>query len=193
MPYTLPINSPAPPFKLLGTDNRFYTLESFKEAPYLVIFFTCNHCPYVIGSDEYTRSLVNKYDSYRVKWVGINSNSAQTYASDSFDNMVLRMKEHKFPWVYLHDKTQEIAKAYGALRTPQFYLFDQDRLLRYDGRSVDNPRLIEKASSFDLDRALGELVAGQKISTPLTNPIGCNIKWEGKDPHWMPLDACDLI
>jgi len=79
-----------------------------------------------------------------VKFVGINSNSEKTYAEDSFDNMVKRMKENKFPWVYLWDKTQKIALAYGALRTPHFYVFDSNRKLIYTGRGVDNPRRLTR-------------------------------------------------
>jgi hypothetical protein len=103
------------------------------------------------------------------------------------------MEEHKFPWVYLHDETQEIAKFYGALKTPHFFVFDENRKLVYTGRGVDSPRDTSKMMVNDLDRTLIELIYGKKISIPLTNPIGCNIKWEGKDAHWMPAEACDLV
>lgn len=107
--------------------------------------------------------------------------------------MVARMKANKFPWVYLRDQSQEVAKAYGALRTPHFYVFDQERKLVYTGRGVDNPRNTAKMTVNDLDNALEELVAGQAVTVPVTNPIGCNVKWEGQDAHWMPPEACDLI
>jgi hypothetical protein len=107
--------------------------------------------------------------------------------------MVERMKTHKFPWVYLYDEPQQLAKAYGALRTPHFYVFNKERILVYTGRGVDNPRDTSKMSVNNLDLALEELTSGKPISVPLTNPIGCNIKWDGKDAHWMPPDACDLI
>ena len=103
------------------------------------------------------------------------------------------MNNHKFPWLYLYDKDQSVAFAYGALRTPHFYVFDQNRKLVYTGRGVDYPRDITKITVNDLDRALGELTSGKKISVPVTNPIGCNVKWEGKDAHWMPPEACDLV
>ncbi len=103
------------------------------------------------------------------------------------------MKEHQFPWVYLHDASQDVARAYGALRTPQFYVFDQDRKLVYTGRGVDSPRDTSQMTVNDLEKALIELLAGQAISTPLTNPIGCNVKWDGQDAHWMPAEACDLV
>ena len=107
--------------------------------------------------------------------------------------MVKRMEEHKFPWVYLHDESQEVALAYGALRTPHFFVFDEERKLVYTGRGVDNPRDTSKMTVNDLDNALAELTAGKPITTPVTNPIGCNVKWDGKDAHWMPPEACDLV
>lgn len=193
MSFTLPIGAQAPDFHLPATDGKTYSLDSFSASPYLVISFTCNHCPYVIGSDEVTRQTVEKFKDKGVAFVGINSNSEKTYAEDSFENMVKRMEEHHFPWIYLRDETQETAKAYGALRTPHFYVFDHERKLVYTGRGVDSPRDAEKITVNDLDRTLDELTSGRSISVPLTNPIGCNVKWEGKDAHWMPGDACDLV
>ena len=86
-----------------------------------------------------------------------------------------------------------VARAYGALRTPHFFVFDHALKLVYTGRALDNPRDTSKATINDLDRALADLVAGVPIRTPLTNPIGCNVKWDGKDAHWMPPEACDLV
>ena len=159
----------------------------------MVVFFTCNHCPYVINSNELTRETALKFQDKGVTFVGINSNSAKTQPEDSFENMVAELDEKKFPWVYLHDETQGVAKAYGALRTPHFYVFDEDRKLIYTGRGVDNPRQPEKVTVNDLDRVLTEKTEGKEISIPLTNPIGCNVKWDGKDAHWMPPEACDLV
>jgi len=193
MAFTLQLGKQAPDFKLPATDGNTYQLSDFDDAEVLVIFFTCNHCPYVIGSDEVTRKTVNKFAPQGVKFVGINSNSKNTYAEDDFQHMVARMKKHKFPWLYLYDESQEIAKAYGALRTPHFFVFDKDRKLIYTGRGVDNPRDTSKMTVNDLERALKEHLAGKPVSVPLTNPIGCNVKWEGKDPHWMPVEACDLV
>jgi peroxiredoxin len=178
---------------LPATDGKIYSLESFANSKYLVVFFTCNHCPYVIGSDEVTRETVEKFLSKGVSFVGINSNSSNTYTEDDFEHMVLRMNEYKFPWIYLHDKLQDIALAYGALRTPHFYVFNENRILVYSGRGVDSPRDASRITVNDLDRVLTELTQGQKISIPLTNPIGCNVKWDGKDAHWMPVEACDLV
>lgn len=193
MGFTLSIGSAAKDFSLKGTDGKIYTLKDFAEARVLVVFFTCNHCPYVIGSDEVTRKTAEKFASQGVKFVGINSNSKNTYAEDSFEGMVERMNEQKFPWVYLYDETQDVARAYGALRTPHFFVFDKDRKLVYTGRGVDTPRDTSKMTVNDLENALVELLAGKEISVPETNPIGCNVKWDGMDQHWMPPDACDLV
>lgn len=193
MGFTLSIGLKAKEFSLKGTDGKVYSLKDFAEAKVLVIFFTCNHCPYVIGSDEVTRKTAEKFAAQGVKFVGINSNSRHTYEEDSFENMVKRMKQYKFPWVYLYDETQDVARAYGALRTPHFFVFDEKRKLVYTGRGVDSPRDTSKMTVNDLENALEELLGGKEITTPETNPIGCNVKWEGKDQHWMPPEACDLI
>jgi peroxiredoxin len=193
MAYTLQPGEKAPDFNLPATDGKTYKLSDFDSSKYLVVFFTCNHCPYVKGSDEITRQTVEKFAPRDVKFVGINSNSRNTYEEDSFVNMVERMNKYKFPWIYLYDKTQEIARAYGALKTPHFYVFNENRKLVYTGRGVDSPRDTSRMTVNDLDRALTELTEGRPVSVFVTNPIGCNIKWEGKDPHWMPADACDLV
>ena len=193
MAFTLELGQTAIEFKLPATDGKEYSLSDFEKFKYLVIFFTCNHCPYVIGSDELTRVTAEKFGQKGVGFAGINSNSENTYPEDSFPNMVDRMKKNKFPWVYLYDQPQEVAKAYGALRTPHFYVFDENRILVYTGRGVDNPRDASKMTVNNLDLALGELTTGKPITVPVTNPIGCNIKWDGRDAHWMPPDACDLV
>jgi peroxiredoxin len=193
MAFTLEPGQKAIDFKLPSTGGKEYSLSDFEKFKYLVIFFTCNHCPYVIGSDETTRLTVEKFSKKGVGFAGINSNSENTYPEDSFPNMVERMKKNKFPWVYLYDRLQEVAKAYGALRTPHFYVFDEERKLVYTGRGVDNPRDASKVTINNLDIALEQLTSCKPISIPVTNPIGCNVKWEGMDAHWMPADACDLV
>lgn len=193
MAYTLQIGDQAPDFHLKATDGKRYGLRDFLDARILVVFFTCNHCPYVLGSDEVTRKTVNQFKPQGVSFVAINSNSSNTYTEDSFENMVLRMNENHFSWIYLHDETQEVVLAYGALKTPHFYVFNEERKLVYTGRAVDQPREASKITVNDLERTLSELIAGKSVSVPVTNPIGCTIKWEGKERHWMPADACDLV
>jgi len=193
MSFTLQLRQKSPDFSLPATDGKTYRLADFADAKVLVVFFTCNHCPYVIGSDEMTRQTANHYAPQGVRFVGINSNSPRTYAEDSFEHMVARMKEYKFPWVYLHDATQDVARAYGALRTPHFFVFDAARQLIYTGRGVDNPRETAHMTVNDLANALEDHLAGKTVRVPLTNPIGCNVKWDGQDAHWMPPEACDLV
>ena len=193
MSFTLPVGASAPEFNLPATDGRNYALGDFADSPFLVIFFTCTHCPFVTGSDEVTRQTADRFKSSGVAFVGINANSKNTYAEDDFPHMVTRMEEHGFPWTYLHDESQEIALAYGALRTPHFYVFDKERKLIYTGRAIDTPRDGSALTVNDLERVLEEATSGQPISISETNPVGCNVKWDGKGAHWMPADACDLV
>ena len=193
MSFTLELGATAPDFSVVGTDGQTYTLANFAEAATLVLFFTCNHCPFVVGSDELTRATTEKFQDKGVAFIGINSNSEKTNPTDDFDQMVLRMKEYDFPWVYARDASQEVALAYGALRTPHFYVFDADRKLVYCGRGVDQPRDTSMVQVNDLENALAEVTTGLSVSVPLTNPIGCNVKWIDQDAHWMPADACDLV
>ena len=192
MSFTLQLGQKAPEFNLISTSKEKVSITSF-DSKFLVIFFTCNHCPYVTGSDEVTRKTANKFRDKDVSFIAINSNSANTYQEDSFENMVLRMEEYEFPWVYLHDADQEIALKYGALKTPHFYVFNEQRELVYTGRGVDSPLDANKIKINNLELVLDELTSNTLISIPITNPIGCSLKWEGKDSHWMPPEACDLI
>ncbi len=193
MSYTIMPGDRAPNFEnLLATNGNKYSLKDINLKPITVIFFTCNHCPYVTGSDELTREIANKYKE-QVNFVAINSNSQNTYDEDSYEGMVARMEQYKFPWLYLHDATQKIAKEYGALKTPHFFLFDNEWNLIYTGRSNDNPRNTSERTTNELEEAIKKTLSGEKISVSVTNPIGCNVKWDGKPAHWMPAEACDLI
>jgi peroxiredoxin len=193
MSFTLQIGESAPAFSLPATDGKVYSLDDFSNAKVLVVFFTCNHCPYVIGSDENTRAIAGQFADRGVRFAAINSNSRNTYEEDDFEHMVARMEKYRFPWVYLHDESQRVAQAYGALRTPHFFVFDQNRRLVYTGRAIDSPRDAAQSTTHELADALEAHLAGQPIGTPVTNPIGCNVKWDGKDAHWMPPEACDLV
>lgn len=193
MSYTLKIKSKAPSFTLKSTDGKNYSLNDFSKAKGLVIFFTCNHCPYVLGSNENTQALAKKYQVKDIVFVGINSNSPNTYPEDSFDHMVELMKKKHFPWTYLYDEKQEVARAYGALKTPHFFFFNEKRELIYTGRAIDHPRDHTQSKTHELQDAIEAFLKNQEIKNPITNPIGCNVKWEGKPPHWMPPEACDLV
>ena len=192
MSFTLKIGEKAPDFDLISTSKHRVSLNNL-DSEILVIFFTCNHCPYVTGSDEITSKTAKNFLDKGVEFVAINSNSENTYEEDSFENMILRMEKYNFPWIYLHDRDQEIALKYGALKTPHFFIFDNQRKLIYTGRGVDSPLDSEKIKINNLELALDELTSNTLISIPITNPIGCSVKWEGKDSHWMPPEACDLV
>ena len=193
MAFTLQLGDTPPTFSLPATNGQTYGLDHFKDAPILVIAFTCNHCPYVINSEQRVLEFYHDYHPKGVAYVAINSNSVNTYADDSFDHMVERVRERGFEFPYLRDESQEIALAYGALRTPHYYVFDAQRKLRYTGRMDDNPRNPGSETTHELRDAVDALLAGREVETPLTNPIGCNVKWDGKDAHWMPAEACDIV
>ncbi len=193
MAFTLDIGQSAPDFNLPATDGKNYSLANFKDAKLLVVVFSCNHCPYVVGSESRMIRFANDYAPRGVKMVAINSNETEQHPMDSFDLMVTRAKEKKFPWVYLRDESQEVALAYGALRTPHFYVFDGQRKLRYTGRMDNNPKNEALATTHELRDAVDAILAGQKPAMEKTNPLGCNVKWKGKENHWNPDEARDLV
>ena len=193
MAFTLQLGQPAPNFDLPGVDGKNYTLGSFKEAKLLIVLFTCNHCPYVIGSEDRMIRFYNDYKNKGVAMIGINSNETVGHPTDSFEHMITHAREKGFQWPYVRDESQEVALAYGALRTPHYYVFDEQRKLRYTGRMDDNPRTPGAETTHELRDAVDALLAGRKPPVELTNPIGCNVKWQGKERHWMPPEACDLV
>ena len=193
MAFTLELGAKAPDFRLPGVDGKEYGLENFKDAKVLIVVFSCNHCPAAIGSQDRMIRLCRDYGPKGVAMVVISSNEDQGHPQDSFEHMKERAREKGFPFPYLRDAAQTAARAYGALRTPHFYVFDQDRCLRYTGRLDDNPYDAAKATKHDLCNALDALLVGKKPPVEATNPIGCNVKWAGKPEHWMPPEACDLV
>lgn len=193
MAFTLSIGQAAPDFDLPGVDGKRHSPASFRDAKILVIVFSCNHCPYVIGSEDRMVRFHADYAPRGVAMAAINSNETENHPGDSLEHMVERAKEKGFRFPYLRDETQEVAVAYGALRTPHYYVFDQDRKLRYTGRMDDNPRTPGMQRTHELRNAVDALLAGKKPPVEVTNPIGCNVKWKGKPGHWMPPDACDLV
>src|SRR5688572_8251655 len=127
MAFTLQLGQAAPDFNLPGVDGRHYSLAGFKDAKALVVVFSCNHCPYVIGSEDRMIRFHADYAPKGVAFVAINSNETVGHPTDSLDHMVRRAKDKGFKFPYLRDETQETALKYGALRTPHFYVFDADR------------------------------------------------------------------
>jgi peroxiredoxin len=193
MAFTLQLGQPAVDFSLPGVDGKTYSLASFKDAKILVVTFSCNHCPYVVGSEDRLNRFYADYAPRGVAMVAINSNETEGHPGDSFDNMVQRAKDKAFKFAYVRDDSQKVALGYGALRTPHFYVFDKDRKLRYTGRMDDNPRNPGKETTHELRDAVDALLVGKQPQVPVTNPIGCNVKWKGKERHWMPPEACDLV
>lgn len=193
MAFTLQIGQSSPDFDLPGVDGKRYSLASFKDAQVLVVVFSCNHCPYVVGSEERMLKLFRDYAPHGVEMVAINSNETENHPMDSFEHMKVRAKEKGYPFPYLRDETQEVARAYGALRTPHYYVFDRERKLRYTGRMDDNPRNPGQEKTHELRDAIEAILAGKRPAVEVTNPIGCNVKWKGKPEKWMPPEACDLV
>ncbi len=154
MAFTLQLGQTAPDFHLPGVDDKIYSLRDFADAPILIVVFSCNHCPYVVGSEDRVRKLVADYALRSVRMIAINSNEAENHPNDSFEHMKQRAREKQLNFPYVWDESQEVARAYGALRTPHFYVFDQQRRLRYTGRMDDNPRNPGQEKTRELRDAL---------------------------------------
>jgi len=142
-----------------------------------IVVFTCNHCPYVVGSEPRIEAMAERARSEGLGFAGINSNDPVNYESDSWDNMVKRANRG-MSYSYLHDDSQDTARAYGAERTPEFYLIDSSGSVVYRGRLDDSPRDPSHTSSSDLSNAMDDLTAGRGITVSRTNSIGCSVKWK---------------
>lgn len=173
----LKLGDKAPYFSLKGTDGKIYSLEEFKDAKILAVIFTCNHCPYAQAYEQRICSLAELYRPRGVQFVTICSNDSRGYPQDSFDNMVEKSKSLGFPFPYLQDETQVTAKAYDAACTPECYVFDSERKLRYHGRVDDNHRDPAHVTHHDLADAIEALLEGTVPEIPLTPAMGCSIKW----------------
>jgi peroxiredoxin len=203
MAFTLDIGQVAPDFDLPGVDGKRYALGDFDDCRVLVVVFSCNHCPYVVGSEERMVRFALTYAPKDVSLVAINSNETDNHPGDSFEHMVRRAQERNFPFPYLRDESQAVARAYGALRTPHFFVFGREScetpkpsgcwVLRYTGRMDDNPRQPRMQRTHELRDAVDAVLEGRSPKVEVTNPIGCNVKWKGKPEKWMPPEACDLV
>ena len=165
-------------FNLKGVDDVFYSADSFKDKKLLLVVFSCNHCPYVVACEDRMINLQAKYADKGLQIIAINSNNAVKYPDDSFENMKVRAKEKGFNFLYLHDSSQAVAKAFGATHTPEFFLFDEKRNLIYTGKMDDNWQDEGRVRSTYLVDAIDEYLEGNEISIPETYPIGCTIKWK---------------
>ena len=173
----LKINDKAPEFKLPGADGKAYSLDSFRGKPILAIVFMCNHCPYVQGSLDRIKAIQADYGVKGVQVVGINSNDEVNYPEDSFDKMVTLSKEKNINFPYLRDEDQKTANSYGAQCTPECFVFDGHRALKYHGRIDNSPKDSSMVQTTDLRNAIEALIHNQKVAVELTPAIGCSIKW----------------
>jgi len=176
---SLHINDPMPGLgNLPGTDGNQYSTKSFADRKILVIIFSCNHCPYVQAYEDRMIALQGQYSKKGVQLVAINSNETQNYPEDNFDEMVKRAKQRGFNFPYLRDENQSVAEAFGATHTPQFFVFDEKRMLRYSGKMDDNWKDSAAVKEPYLRDAVDALLAGKEVKTPETFSIGCTIKWK---------------
>jgi peroxiredoxin len=165
-------------FDLVGVDDRHHALSDYAGKQALVVMFSCNHCPYVRAWEDRMVQIQADYADRGVQLVAINANDAVTHPDDSFPAMKQRAKEKAFNFPYLHDETQEIARAYGAQRTPDVFVFDRSGILCYHGAIDDNYEDPAAVQQHYLRDALDAVLAGKAPRTAETAPVGCTIKWK---------------
>lgn len=168
----------APDFSLPGIDGKNYRLSDFAANKLLLIIFSCNHCPYVQAYEERIKKLQDDFEKKGLQIIAINSNDADKYAEDSFEEMKKRAAAKGFNFLYLRDESQQTAKAFGAAFTPELFLFNAERKLIYTGKIDDNWREPEKVQTKYLQNAIEAYLRGEEISVPETYAIGCTIKWK---------------
>jgi peroxiredoxin len=180
------LGTPAPDFRLLNVDGRMVGLSDFDDNPALLVIFMCNHCPFVKHVADGLTRLANDYLPRGVAIVGINSNDAQSHPQDSPEQMVHEAEQRGYPFPYLYDETQEVAQAYGAACTPDFFLYDKSRKLVYRGQlDGSRPGNNVPVTGVDLRAALDAVLAGRAPPEKQIPSIGCNIKWRpGNEPDY---------
>ncbi len=175
----LKIGSDAPTFSNLpGTDGKKYSLSSFSDKSILVVVFSCNHCPYVQTYEDRMIALQRDYAAKGLQLVAVNSNEVVHYPQDNFEEMVKRADLKKFNFPYVRDEDQSVANAYGATHTPEFFVFDAKRKLRYRGKFDDNYQNPGAVKMNFLKNAVEALLAGKEVAEPETYSVGCTIKWK---------------
>jgi|SRR3989344_2243471 len=178
---TIPLGSSIISFDLPSVDGKNYSPESFKTATVLVVFFSCNHCPYAKAAWPLMIDLYNKVKDKGVAFAAINPNAETAYPEDDFATMKIKAKEWGIPFPYLRDESQEIARKYDARCTPDIYVFDKDRKLVYRGRINDNWQEPSKVTRHDLADAIEAILSGRKPKDPQFPSMGCSIKWKNED------------
>lgn len=167
----LTLGDPAPTFSLPSADGRTYTLDDFVGKPALVVIFLANHCPYVGAWEDRVVAAARQYAERDVAFVGVSSNDVAKFPQDGPAEMAKR----GYPFPYLHDETQSVAQEFGATRTPEVFVFDAERRLRYHG-AVDSDWEEAEAVEPYLRNALDALLNGEPIALPETKPVGCSLK-----------------
>jgi peroxiredoxin len=166
-------------FTLPATDGQTYTLSDVaREAKAVALVFTCNHCPYARAWEDRINAIARDYVSSGVHVVAINANSVLISPGDSWENMIKRANEKQFAFPYLYDESQQVARSYGAERTPEFFIFDATGALRYHGAPDDNYEDEHAVTHHYVREALDAILADQAASIPETPPVGCTIKWK---------------
>ena len=169
----------APDFALPGTDGRTWRLTDFADQRLLAVVFWCNHCPYVQAWEGRMVDLVRKFQAKGVGFALVNANDASAYPTDSFESMVDRAREKRYPFPYLRDESQEVAHAYGALVTPHPMVFDAQRRLVFQGRIDDSHDHPERVHDRYLERALEQALGGAAVRPAELPVVGCTVKWRG--------------
>jgi peroxiredoxin len=175
------LGSPCPDFRLPGVDGKSYARDDFAGSPVLVVMFICNHCPYVKAVEDRLIDLGRTYGPRGVQLVGVCSNDAADHPDDAFDRLAARWRERGYGFPYLHDETQDVARAFGAVCTPDIFVYDQGgdgvRPLAYRGRVDDSWKDETKVTRRELAGALDALLAGRRPSPEQRPSMGCSIKW----------------
>ncbi|PCI37782.1 MAG: thioredoxin family protein [Thiotrichales bacterium] len=176
----LPLGTSAPNFKLLDVASGMYrSLDFFKVKHGVVVVFICNHCPYVKHIKPKLLEISKLYMRKGIDFIAINSNDVDAYPEDSVAEMRKDIERFDYPFAYLFDSTQEVAKAYQAVCTPDFYLFDEDLSCVYRGRfDASTPGSDIPVTGEELTIAMDNLVSGKTISEKQTPSLGCNVKWK---------------
>jgi len=173
---SLAFGAKCPDFRLAGVGGKEHDLRDFSGKP-LVVIVSCNHCPYVVAYEERMVAIANAY-SDSVYFVAINANDVSRYPEDGMEKMIERARQRGFPFPYLRDDSQAVARALGARFTPEVFAFDAEQALRYHGRIDDNHRDASKVGSHDLKNALDAILAGKTPPVTETTPVGCSVKWK---------------
>jgi peroxiredoxin len=171
------LGAPCPDFRLPAVDGKTYARDDFRAKPALVVMFICNHCPYVKAVEDRLIRLAREFEPRGVQFVAVCANDAENYPDDAFDKLAARWRERGYGFPYLHDEAQDVARAFGAVCTPDIFVFDRDRRLAYRGRIDDSWKDESRVTRRELADALDALVAGKQPSREQRPSMGCSIKW----------------